>query len=65
MSADVTAVDLDVPPGAAQPQVLDFRGHRLADLVGQHESGFVLDVEIARRAALPLTSSQKITTAAR
>jgi hypothetical protein len=49
VSADVTAVDLDVPPGAAQPQVLDFRGHRLADLVRQDEGGLVLDVEITRQ----------------
>ena len=49
VAADVTAVDLDMPPGAAQPQVLDLRGHRFADLVGQDEGGLVLDVEIARQ----------------
>ena len=65
VAANVTAVDLDMPPDTPEQQALDLRGHRLADLVGQHEGGLVLDVEIARRAALPLTSSQKITTAAR
>src|SRR4051794_9897254 len=65
VTADVTAVDLDMPPDTPEPQALDLRGHRFADLMGQHEGGLVLDVEIARRAALPLTSSQKITTAAR
>jgi hypothetical protein len=38
-----------MPPGAAQPQVLDLGRHRFADLVGQHEGGFVLNVEIARQ----------------
>jgi hypothetical protein len=56
VAADVTAVDLDVPPGAAQPQAFDLRGHCFADFVGQHKGRLVLDVEIARRAALPLTS---------
>jgi hypothetical protein len=49
VAADVAAVDLDVPAGAAEPQLLDLRGHRFADLVGQHEGGLVLDVEIARQ----------------
>ena len=49
MSANVTAVDLDMPPGAAQPQLLDLRGHRFPDLVRQDKGGLVLDVEIARQ----------------
>jgi hypothetical protein len=65
VTADITAVDLDMPPDTPEPQALDLRGHCLADLVGQHDGGLVLDVEISASAALPLPSSQKITTAAR
>src|SRR3954447_20937247 len=49
VAADVTAVDLDMSPGAAEPQVLDLRGHRFADLVSEHEGGLVLDVEVTRQ----------------
>ena len=49
VAANVTAVDLDVPPGTAQPKVLDLRGHRFPDLVGQDKGRLVLDVEITRQ----------------
>ena len=49
VAADVTAVDLDMPPGAAEPEVLDLRRHRFADLVGQHEGCLVLDIKITRQ----------------
>ena len=49
VAADVTAVDLDMPPGAAEVPALEFPGHRLAELVGQDEGGLVLDVEVARQ----------------
>ena len=55
VAADVTAVDLDVPPGAAEPKVLNLGGHRFADLVGQHEGGLVLDIKIARQRERRLT----------
>ena len=38
-----------MPPVAAKPQVLDLRRHRFADLVGEHEGGFVLDIKITRQ----------------
>ena len=49
VATDIAAVDLDVPPGAAEPQVLDLRSHRFADLVGEHEGGLVLDIKITRQ----------------
>ena len=44
-----------VPSGAAEPQVLDLRSHRFADLVGEHEGGLVLDIKITRQRERRLT----------
>src|SRR4051794_28239372 len=49
VATDVTAVDLDIPPDAAEPQAFNLGRHRFADLVGQHERGFVLNIEVARQ----------------
>src|SRR4051812_15145888 len=49
VAADVTAVDLDVSPGAAEPKAFNLGRHRFADLVGEHEGCLILDIKIARQ----------------
>ena len=49
VAAEIGAVHLDGPAGAADLDALGLRRHRLTDLVGQHERGLVLDVQVARQ----------------
>ena len=49
VAAEIGAVHFDGPAGAADLDALGLRRHRLTDLVGQHERGLVLDVQVARQ----------------
>jgi hypothetical protein len=43
----MAAVDLDDTAGATKHSTFHFRRHRFTDLMGQNESGLVLDVQVS------------------
>ena len=49
VAAEIGAVHLDRPAGAAELDVPGLRRHRLTDLVGEHEGRLVLDTQLARQ----------------
>ena len=68
VAAEIAAIDLGHLAFAADNAALHFLGHRLAQLVQQHERALVGHAQIAAESAsalLPFTSLQKIAMAAR